>query len=330
MSTVFTYFRPSRWFGATLAVAAALGMLACETSESPPIEGSVRIIDPGPRGGAVSRPTAAPVDWLARRILIPLDHPTEEVWQLTDETILPDASRAVWNGNGLRVGLLNVNQADEFGPTLGNVLEVQDTHIRNVGEPELLRRSPPLRAEFFADLTVPPLPVTKEYFSRGRLQLLMTSRPRGDGSALLTLLPQHYFPRSSFVPRTAAEKLLDGRIYDELGIDLNLGPREALLIGYYQTPPPEAPDDNAPADSDPPPADPDTTGAGSEIAPLRPSQPPTREQAAENQPPVEAESGPPAKEQATTEVELNLGRGLFTTGATDRDRQILILIRPLL
>ncbi|MEL7087440.1 MAG: hypothetical protein AAGL98_03210, partial [Planctomycetota bacterium] len=222
---------------------APLLLYGCTAAEPPMPEGRIRVIDPGPLGGPTAGSASTPVRWFARRVVVRLNHPVEELWGLTDETILPEVSRAVWNGNGLRAGLLSAGQADEFSAALGRALEVRDSEIRSFDEPGLLRRSQPLRAEFFADLTVPPLSVTKEYFTRGRLQLLMSSRPRGDGSALLTLLPQHHVPRSNFIARTAAEKILDGRVYDELGVELNVGTNEALLIGFYQPAPPE-PEEN--------------------------------------------------------------------------------------
>lgn len=321
------YFHSGRGaFPLFLCSLASLFLAGCNT-EPPVPEGGIRVVDPGPMGEATARPTTEPVDWLSRRTTVRLSHPVEELWALTDETILSEVSRAVWNGNGMRVGLLSAGQADEFGEALGKTFEVRDTHIRSFDEPRLLRRSPPLRAEFFADLTVPPLPVTKEYFTRGRLQLLMSSRPRGDGSALLTLLPQHHMPRSNFVPRTAAEKLLDGRIYNELGIEVNVGPSEALLIGFYQPPPP-APDESTPKSNVSPEAQ---DASNPENLPAPPATP-----GAEESPPPQttvqfeaedAEGETPAAE--TPDLPLNLGRGLFTTGVRDRDLQILFLLRPL-
>ncbi|MEM7625293.1 MAG: hypothetical protein AAF333_06665 [Planctomycetota bacterium] len=334
-----------RWATALFTVCIAGVLLTgCET-EPPMPEGKIRIIDPGPLGDATARPAREPVNWRSRRIVVRLEHPVEELWELTDETILPDVSRAVWNGNGMRVGLLSANQADEFSEALGRVMEVRDTDIRNFDEPHLLRRSRPLRAEFFADLTVPPLPENKEYFTRGRLQLLMSSRPRGDGSALLTLLPQHHVPEVSFVPRTAAEKLLDGRIYDELGIELNIGTSEALLIGFYQPAPPDTEGEEvpaAPAPSDPETAGPDTPqprGGKRLEAPGVPSQPlPPGNEVTPPPDGVDEEQGekvieeidePQSASDETPDIPLNLGRGLFTTGVRDRDLQILYLLRPL-
>lgn len=309
----------ARW---VLGLVTVFVLLGCET-EPPMPEGRIRVIDPGPLGDEATRPTGPGVRWLVRQVALRLDEPVEKLWSASDETILSEVNRAVWNGNGLRAGLLPSSAAETIYEVLGEAREARDFQIRNFGDPELLRRSPPLRADFFADLTVPPLPENIEYFTRGRLQLLMTSRPRGDGSALITLLPQHHVPKSTFVARTAAEKLLDGRLYDELGVELNIGTNEVLLLGFYQTAPPSREDELSKPDVS--------------VSPETPEES-SRDETAEPATTDETESNPPEPtpppvqteiESATPEAELNLGRGLFTTGVRDRDLQFFLLLRPL-
>lgn len=312
--------RVPAWLPPCLMIAAIAWLTGCEADPGVP-EGRIRVVQPEPMVDDPAVPDSNAVLWVSRRVAVRLGRPLDDVWALTDETVLPELSRAVWNANGLRVGLLSRDNARDFGLTLGETLEVRDTQILNYQQPEVLRRSAPLRAEFFADLTVPPMPVTQEYFTGGRLQLLMSSQPLGNGSTLLTLTPQHHVPKTSLLPRTAAEKVLDGRVFNELSIQIDVASTEALLIGLYlpAPPTPEESDDAPPAEQDPddetqtptgePPADPPIDPDDENPAPPDPEQ----------DPPEEARPEPP---------ELNLGRGLFTTGLKKNDLQVFYLIRP--
>ncbi len=251
------------------------------------------------------------VRWLVRRLLVRLDHPLEPVWTLADETVLPEISRAVWNGNGLRVGRLDASKYLEFAQTIGQTVNTDDMQLLITKYAEVLRRSPPLAAEFLADLTVPPAAVRIESFTKGHLQMLMEAADRGNGQIEVVLTPQHHRPRASLLPRGSHEKILDGRVFDELSVSFQIGMDHTLLLGLYLPPPPAEltrPDEAANLDAD---------AANSNQPKLGPQKRNHPDEFVFEQ----------AKQSA--DPTLNLGRGLFTTGLKDHSLQILYLLRPL-
>ncbi|CAN0460601.1 unnamed protein product, partial [Ectocarpus fasciculatus] len=98
-------------------------------------------------------------------------------------------------------------------------------------EPVVLVRSRPIRAEFFADLTVPPFAPQRETFKGNTVAMLMELRPQRGGFTLVTLTPQHHRPRQTIRPRTPQEKLMDGRIFEELSVRVAV-PEEGMAARY--------------------------------------------------------------------------------------------------
>jgi len=330
-------------FVVCLALLAAAGVTGCNTS-SEVFNQEGYAVSPKPVTTTVASPDVVipdsdPVRWAVSRVVVRLDHPIEEAWAITDETILPELTRAVWNGNGLRVGLVPLSKVGSIVSVFGDTVDQRHTRVLNYDYPDVLRRSPPLAATFFADLTLPPGPVNKYRFTRGRLCMLMASRPRGNGAADLTLTPQHYKPRASLLPRSPLKKLLDGRVFDELAVQLTVGPTEAILVGFYDPNPPQP---KAPVEQDP-------TGKPSTAPPTSPTPPTPRPRPAKasQNPPSQAANNPAAEAEPPHQDDplqddppqdpsleekkpppLNLGRGIFTTGITGKDFQVLYLMRP--
>ena len=280
------------------------------------VDRGVVFVEPTPEVKEANRRAseAVSVRWLVRRVLVRMDQPLGRVWGLADESVLPEISRAVWNGNGLRVGVLDASVYGDFAQAVGGTVEVQDLQILSREHAEVLRRSPPLAAEFMADLTVPPGAVRQETFSGGRLQLLLQSAAVGNGSAEVTLIPQHYRSRASLLPRPAYEKRLDGRVFDELAVTLNLPRNQTLLVGLYQawheTAEPVSPNSGEPAGA----RQGDRRGGGSADSAA------SEDSAADGVTPAVWD---------TPAAPLNLGRGLLTTGLKRQDLQILYLLRCL-
>lgn len=277
-----TLVLPTLWLG--------LGLAACDNAPPPVDKVEIRPQAPTPTEDEAAILTNAPkVTCAIRLIAVPLDRPLDEAWSQVDETVLNELSRAVWNGNGLRLGVLNRANESDFADALGNLTFQKDSMYVGYDQLTDIRRSKPLRAEFFVDLTRPPAPMHIEHFTGGELCLLTAMRPAGIDAAYIELIPQHYKAKASLVPRTPMEKLLDGTIYRDLGVSLALAPSEALVIGLY-----------------------------------RPAARVDTEQAPEDSAVFEM---PDPQEQA--ELPLNLGRGLFTAGRTQDDLQFMMLLRVL-
>lgn len=312
-----------------------LGAMLAGCANDPPMpDDKVVFVDPGtpaPEPG-ILLPDSDPVRWVSRRLSLPLGQSTQDAWAFVDETVLNDLSRAVWNGNGLRVGVMPASRGRALSQALGDPRDRRDTQILSYGFPEDVRESPTLRAEFFADLTLPPRPVTMEFFTRGQLRMLMASRPLGNGSTRVTLTPQHYLRKTTLLPRSPQERKLDGRVFDELTVEITVGRSDILLLGFYQKPPltpeegepqPEeaAAAEDKPLEPLPDPGDPESLPQGED--------PETDEPINIDNQEVEVKLEVEAEETAEEPPPLNLGRGLFTTGVDDDDLQLLFLFRPL-
>ena len=236
---------------------------------------------------------------LVRTVTLPLNRPLEEAWAMLDEGVLPDLSRAVWNANGLRLGLLTAADADNFGRALGPPDGFTDQSLVAIDRPTVLRRSPPLRADFVADLTRPPAPRHVESFTGGQARLLITARP-ATGGAALDIIPQHYLARRTLVVRDPLDKLLDGRVFEELAARVVLPPGQALVLGY-----------SLPLALRPPlPVEPD------------PDDVSRTTEAADNEPPPV-----PDLDVDPETLPLDLGRALLTAGKPTREQQWLLVIK---
>ncbi|MEM9418121.1 MAG: hypothetical protein AAGA25_03570 [Planctomycetota bacterium] len=319
--------------GLLRALVVSFILVGCATEPEAP-EGTIRTVDPGKPDAEAGLllPGDQPVRWVSRRVSLPLGHSTQEAWGLADETVLNDLGRAVWNANGLRVGVMNAARGREFNEALGETIDRRDTQILSYNFLEDVRESPPLRAEFFADLTVPPNPVTLEYFTKGRIRLLMASQPLGNGSTRVTLTPQHFQRKTTLLPRTPQERELDGRVFDELSVEIDILSNQVLLLGFYQPPPPVTEDKATESNNEEAPPTPETQ-APTEAPSILPR---TVEDADERTISIdkpEAEVAVEPKPNAAEEVDeippLNLGRGLFTTGIKDDDLQMVFVFRAL-
>jgi hypothetical protein len=305
-------------------LAVLLIQTGCAAAPEPPLgDGNVRIVQPDlpPQAIQEASERGEAVRWLVRRIAVRMEQPLAEAWAATDEAILPPISRAVWNGNGLRIGRLPARAADDFGQAVGEPVELRDYQLLSYAYPDVLRRSPPLAAEFVADLTVPPGPVYKETFTGGRLRLLLASRPLGNRAVRVTLTPQHFVPAVSLLPRDPIEKILDGRVFSELSIELDARPDQALVLGLFRPTDTLPPSDAPAADPATPPTQRDAAGPG--------NAPPLPRQASAEQP---TPSEPEVLEFQFTELDpgpVGLGHGLLTTGLDGNDLQLLYLLRPL-
>ena len=285
---------------ATLVASTVLPTLTgCRTAAPPPPEGVIKYVDadPTPRGPDGTVPRHA-VRCVLRTVTVPLVRPLTDLWASVDENAVPALSRSVWNANGLRVGLLNASDAAAFGKALGPPTDFGDHTLIAYERPTVLLESPPLQAVFFADLTVPPGPARIEILHRGRARLLTTMSPTGPASAGIRLIPQHHLPRTTLLARNPLEKLLDGRVFDELAQTVRVNPGQALVLGY-----------NLPARFIPPPPEPER-----------------EDQINSNDDPDAPTPPPPDLEIDLDDLPLDLGRALLTLGRDPDEQQRLLLI----
>lgn len=311
---------------------AAAGLVACEAP--PPTEALPRVDEmasplrpPGP-------PEVAPRDLPTSRTLatvqrleIPLRYPTDPVWAGLDTRAIPGITRAVWQANGLRIGLLPEARWNEFLNTLPTTFGVQRSTLSATSLPVAVRTSPRLGEPVYVDLTIPPRAVRDDLARGGRIKLLAKleaiNTPAGE-ARFIELTPHHYLPGNNLpqvvregdtfkvTPRTSEERALDGRTYDDLTLRMELPPGQLLVVGLYW-----------------PWSDPvvvnyaqqteQTEQAATESAPAPDGAPPSAEPVITSVEDLPNYAPPPP-------IDYHLGRALFTGARQGQPLQMLLVI----
>ena len=233
------------------------------------------------------------------RLDLPLEQPLNGLWDIVDEQAIAPLARGVWNRNGLRMGVISLDQWEPLHAQLPEIYATQTTQLLASAHPTPIRSSPRLRQPVRIDLTIPPMTVRETQAQRGRLRLLLNTIYEADAPGLLQFMPHHYVPRSTLLPRDPLEKELDGQLFHDLAIRLQARPDRVIVIGLYW-PWVASTDVNA---ANPYPAEPDPQADTADVVqpPLVPSLEPTA-------------------------LPNHLGRSLFTSTRLRRKLQAILLI----
>lgn len=234
-------------------IVAVLTVVACE---APPSNEDLPRIDemestmrpPGPPEVLANAPSVSRTRAVVQRLEIPLRYPTDPIWAGLNAGVIPEITRAVWNANGMRVGLLAEGQWSAFLDTLPVTFGVQRSSLSTASLPVAIRTSPRISESVYVDLTIPPRAVEDDIARGGRIKLLaklqVVNTP-GGSTRYIELTPHHYLPGinlpravrdgDSFkvTPRTPEERALDGRTYDDLTLRVELPPGQLLVVGLY-------------------------------------------------------------------------------------------------
>ena len=174
-----------------------------------------------------------------REVDLPLDEPTDDAWAIVNEDVVPPLTRGVWQGNGMRLGVLRRDQLDAYTEVMPELLAFGETLINRSPHPVPIIETAQLRDDvrFQIDLTRPPMPRQVETVQGGQastLRLLARIETEEDGQHTLVLTPQHYIPSPyDLLPRDPLEKELDGRVYEELTVRLTLGRDEIAVVALH-------------------------------------------------------------------------------------------------
>ena len=317
--------RPTlRWINLVAAVVAVV-LSGCETSPTParppadenlPDLQDVRsqvtpmVVPRAPVGDQGGRVLAR-----VRRIELPYDAPLTSAWELADERVLPTLARGVWQANGLRLGLLPFSALKSFDERLPRPMSIRDRQMVVSQFPMPLTSTPRLTGTVTVDLTIPPRAVQEERITGGRIRLLTRMSNRG-GGIVVELLPQHYLPQLSIVPRDPLQKQLDGRVYDELAVRVNVPRNKMLLIGLARPQYEAWFAANAPTPA-PAPQPTDSEAEGDQ---------PSAQAPAETSAPEPADPDQPPRELVPPAMKNHLGRAFFTDGHRNGSTQILLLV----
>ncbi len=216
-----------------VALAVLMGLVGCESS--PQADADIPL--PGFGDDGPAKPTG--VYAVIRRADVPLDESTDEAWQIINEQVVPPVTRGVWRGNGLRIGLLQRDQLDQYSEVMPKPVAFSRLLINRSAYPVPIVETPRLRSDlrFEVDLTRPPRPRLVEKVQGGdssTLRLLAKIETEADGRHTLVLTPMHHIPSPlGLIPRDPIQKELDGRIYEELSLRVTLGKDQIAVVGLH-------------------------------------------------------------------------------------------------
>lgn len=190
-------------------------------------------------GGPAPAPvTSRTPHLIVQRLDLPLDQPLDDAWDHIDEQAFPAITRGALHSNGLRIGVLQEDEVAGFAEQMPQVVNLFENQVLTRSHPVAVMQSAPLRAEtrFAVDLTLPPRPASEHIVDGregGQMQLLARLEQEGDRH-FVVLTPHLYRPRANdFSPRTLLERELDGRVYNELSVRVELKPDRLIAVGLY-------------------------------------------------------------------------------------------------
>lgn len=314
---------------------AALLLAACSSSPPPAELPSLATIPSDAEAAArrIIPPTTSPAQGVAsfQSIDLSLHESPDAAWALVDETAIPALTRGVWNANGLRIGLLPRAKVDAFVRRLPPAQGISRAQLLGSELPSPILQTPRLTGYATIDLTIPPMAVNEIEITGGRLQLLGRLTRDRHGTLVLDLLPHHHVPKVTLQPRSPLEKQLDGHIFDQLTLRVEIPPTQMLVVGLYRP---------WPTSTDAPPS-PETPVQGEPLAPQAAEGPMPASPAPSDEAPAESglradesgrvlipespESVAPAAGQPPA-LPNHLGRAFFTTTRLRRELQTIMLV----
>ncbi|MEM9019853.1 MAG: hypothetical protein AAGC44_04755 [Planctomycetota bacterium] len=193
---------------------------------------------------------------IVQRLDVPLDQPLAAAWTHIDEKAFPAITRGAWHANGLRVGMLYEDQVADFADQVPQVVSFFEKTVVTRSHPVAIMQAAPLSPDtrFTVDLTLPPEPPSETAITGrrgGQLQLLVQMQSEGD-RRFVVLTPHLYRPQpNDFTSRPLLERDLDGILFHELAVRVELMPDRLVAVGLYwpwpesdPIPQPQASDDN--------------------------------------------------------------------------------------
>ena len=265
-----------------LSVLALCGLTACQGSGTGGTDTTLRDLDqPIPLPGLSEPEQAVEPQQVPRMIVqrmdLPLDQPLDAAWTHIDEEAFPAITRGCWHANGLRIGVLHEQQVAVFAEQVPTVVNFFEKTVITRSHPVAIMQAAPLRPDtrIAVDLTLPPQTpheVVIDGQQGGQLQLLARLEIEGDRT-FAVITPHLYRPRpNDFTNRPLLERDLDGQVFNELSIRVELLPDRLIAIGLYwpwTDEPPAAPAEDADQPANPDQADdarePETDAPGGEV-----------------------------------------------------------------
>jgi hypothetical protein len=181
------------------------------------------------------------VELLIQRIDLPIENDLEPAWSFVESTGLDESSIDLWRNNGLRVGTLNDRNRQKFIENLKSPKTNWSVRMTLGTYEETLLLSSPLREPARFHLNLPDGTAESVTCESGTLRFLLRVYAVSENMSVLQIIPQHHQPRVTIMFRDLRDKILDGRVFNELAIDLPLPTISPIVIGIAEPPAPAIP-----------------------------------------------------------------------------------------
>ncbi len=233
------------------AVLAAALLVACqphprpgqrEPGKLPPLSAVRSRLDPSTdrraaAGTGSSTQPAHATSWVEiTRFDVPLHSSIDPAWAVVEP---PSGDRRLadaWRANGLRVGLLRPEHRKRFIESMPRVIRTRRERFLAGDQLAPLLTSPPLADPVTVRHLAGAAATECSILEGGRCQLLIRVLDPHAAATVIECVPHHGLPRYRLEPRAAADKQLDGRVFNDLARRVTIPPGAALLIAT-QLPP---------------------------------------------------------------------------------------------
>jgi hypothetical protein len=292
---------------------------------------------PNPPG---SRPSAK---LHIRQIALPIDRSLNDAWEQINQTAIPRATRAAWQDNGFRIGLLDQSKVAKFKQALPEVLGTRFSTLYAASHPSPMLDSPGLKSPYFARLTFQSDGGSTQRLTGGRVQMLARANQDTAGQLYVSFIPHHYKRQLSVEPRSPMAKQLDGTVFNELAIRMPAPRRKYIVLGLYRPRWPKQPEagfkpktvdqineaDTAKRDTDPtknnPQAQPDN-GKPSTENQNPPGDGPEPQQSQKADEPAAMPGQDNGQINNPLKLANHMGKALFTGRRIGNPRQLMLII----
>ncbi len=166
------------------------------------------------------------------QLTIPLRANLDQAWELVHADRLSESMVALYQANGIRLGILEASQLSRWTRAIGPVVASRISQMVGLNQ---YAPVPPVAPTGQFQVKWEPQPGQSRSLvvNRGRLQFLAKlSGADQDEAALLELVPYHSFGRRpTVIPDSQLQANLNGRRLGALTLSIQLKPQEFLVIG---------------------------------------------------------------------------------------------------
>jgi hypothetical protein len=235
-----------RWIACTMLV---IGLIGCApTPIQPPKDGgkvdartrSIQSLGRPPRASG-SDLAQTPWQLVVKMYVLPRDRNLTPAAAGLDDAEIGHAKQLMWAYNGFRLGSVPTDGLGLFEPLLGRALETNTFTLRNATSYQYI---PLTTRGATVDLatsdSIAQQAMEHRRFTHGRFRLLLrVDSPKDVGDLeepTFTILPQYHRAKLSAVVRSPIEKMLDGTLFNDLGLTFPIQPDRAIVL-YAKLPP---------------------------------------------------------------------------------------------